>query len=69
MKKCLEKPWHLTLPQKINNKLIFINRKDNAFFNSCNALIQSHIYYTCSTWYPITKLKLNSKYSKQVHPF
>ena len=55
----------LSVINKINNKLKFLYRK-NRFLTPtlrrllCNALIQPHFDYACSTWYPnLTKILKN----------
>ena len=51
---------------KINGKLRFLYRKQN-FFNKttrrliCNALIQPHFDYACSSWYPLLTQGLKNK--------
>ena len=62
---------------KINIKLKFLYRK-NRFLTPilrqllCNALIQPHFYYACSTWYQnLTKKneKQNPDFSEEMHTF
>ena len=55
----------LNVINKFNNKLTFLHHK-NSFLTPalrrllCNALIQPHFDYACSTWYPnLTKSKEN----------
>ena len=54
----------LSVISKINNKLKFLYRKNRFLTRTlrrllCNALIQPHVDYACSAWYPnlIKKLK------------
>ena len=60
-------PTALIVINKINGKLKFLYRK-NSFLTPglrrmlCNALIQPHFDYACSTWY----LSLNVKLKKKV---
>ena len=59
-------PMALKVINKINGKLKFLYRK-NSFLTPglrrmlCNALIQPHFDYACSTWYPNLNAKLKRK--------
>ena len=56
----------MTLNVKINNRLKFLHRI-KCFLTPalrrllCNALIQPHLNYTCSTWYPNPTKKLKHR--------
>ena len=57
----------LSLINKINNKLKFLYRKKRFLTPTlrrliCNALIQSHLGYACSAWYPNLTKKLKNAY-------
>ena len=66
MKQCSEKTMALSVINKINNKLKFLQRK-NRFLTPtlrrllCNALIQPHFDYACSAWYPNLTKKLKNR--------
>ena len=56
-------PMALKVVNKVNGKLKFLYQK-NSFLTLglrrmlCNALIQPHFDYACSTWYPNLNVKL-----------
>ena len=65
--------------KKINTNLNFLCRQNNYLNYSsrkllCNALIQLHFDYGCTSWYPLLSKSLKTKLqiaqnSKQVHTF
>ena len=62
---------------KVNARLKFLHRKNKYLTLNlrrllCNALIQLHLDYACSAWYPNLSKKLkkqNSNFTKQMHSF